>query len=189
MSHCPLWDIKDQMNIIKNTFPVVFKHWHLLFSVRYFMFTVFWSMRGGVHRGIKWPCLYMLTLNWIHHFWRVGSWPITKFKYTFNTLFFFLSVESLFTTIHPMNLFMCLLKNTCSHKINEFLVTVPSTLSSFGLIKEWLFTVIVTVQITLCVISYQPLHYLEKTSVSCSSQMSIVSQDSSFLFPFSLSVE
>lgn len=102
---------------------------------------------------------------------------------------FFLSVESLFTTIHPMNLFMCLLKNTCSHKINEFLVTVPSTLSSFGLIKEWLFTIIVTVQITLCVISYQPLHYLEKTSISCSSQMSIVSQDSSFLFPFSLSVE
>lgn len=49
---------------------------------------------------------------------------------------FFESVESLSTTIHPMNLFMCLLKNTCSHKINDFLVTVPSTLSSFGLIKE-----------------------------------------------------
>lgn len=101
------------------------------------------------------------------------------------TIIFFESVESLSTTIHPMNLFMCLLKNTCSHKINDFLVTVPS----FGLIKEWLFTIIVTVQITLCVISYQPLHYLEKTSISCSSQMSIVSQDSSFLFPFSLSVE
>lgn len=91
MSHCPLWDIKDQMNIIRNTFPVVFKHWHLLFSVRYFMFTVFWSMRGGVHRGIKWPRLYMLTLNWIHHFWRVGSWPIKKVQIHLQyTIFFFI---------------------------------------------------------------------------------------------------